>query len=356
MINFVVSDYTFVNQMTGLKKVKMNKRRVTIRSIAEMADVSRMTVLRVLQKRPDVSSETRQRVLEIVERLGYQPNPAIHEDSATRILELITPDIVTPYVNEIIRGVSIAAHQLRYGLVLISEVATAYDRSGFNNISTDGALLIFPNGHEKIIEQLKADGVPYVIIDPRTTTYEDDPTIKTTNRKGIMDAMRYLLALGHRRIAFIAGNLDLSASHERLQGYRDGLAEVGLPFEPDLVFQGNYTQPGGFQQAQAAFKLPQRPTAIIASNDLMAFGAMDAAKFHGLTIAQDISIVGFDDIFQASQTYPPLTTVRQPSEQMGQNGVDLLVTLIERSSALSIKRELPTELIIRKTTGHANQA
>jgi LacI family transcriptional regulator len=88
----------------------------------------------------------------------------------------------------------------------------------------------------------------------------------------------------------------------------------------------------------------------------MAFGVMEAAKFHGLTIGQDISIVGFDDIFQASQTYPPLTTVRQPLEQMGLNGVDLLVTLIERNSALSIKRELPTELIIRKTTGHVNQS
>src|SRR5262245_4583888 len=110
----------------------MPKTRVTIRSIAEMADVSRMTVLRVLQKRPDVSAETRQRVLEIVERLGYQPNPALHEEAATRILELITPDIATPFVNEILRGVSIAAHQLQYGLVLYSQVVTNYDRTEFN--------------------------------------------------------------------------------------------------------------------------------------------------------------------------------------------------------------------------------
>src|SRR5262245_56776380 len=165
--------------------------------------------------------------------------------------------------------------------------------------------------------------------------------------------MRYLLALGHRRIGFITGRMDIACSHDRLRGYRDGLAEVGLPYDADLVREADFSQPVGFQQAQALLQLPEPPTAIFASNDVMAFGAMDAARIAGLNIGQEISIVGFDDMFMASQTYPPLTTVRQPLADMGEVALDMLVTLLQGRTVLNLRRELPTELIIRESTGRA---
>jgi LacI family transcriptional regulator len=121
------------------------------------------------------------------------------------------------------------------------------------------------------------------------------------------------------------------------------------------VCEGDFTQPTGFRQAQTLLRLQEPPTAIIASNDVMAFGVMDAAKAAGLTIGQSISIIGFDDIFMASQTYPPLTTVRQPMAAMGETALEMLIALLEGRTTLALRRELPTELVIRESTGRARQ-
>jgi LacI family transcriptional regulator len=149
--------------------------------------------------------------------------------------------------------------------------------------------------------------------------------------------------------------MDIVCSRDRLEGYRDGLAEVGLPFDAELVREGDFLQLTGFAHTQSLLQLENPPTAIFASNDVMAFGAMDAAKAAGLTIGQDISIVGFDDIFMASQTYPSLTTVRQPMAEMGETAVDMLVALLQGRTVLTLRRELPTELIVRASTGQAPQ-
>jgi LacI family transcriptional regulator len=145
--------------------------------------------------------------------------------------------------------------------------------------------------------------------------------------------------------------MDIACSHDRLEGYRAGLAEVGLSFDPALVREGDYLQPSGFKHTHDLLQLEVPPTAIIASNDVMAFGAMDAMKAAGMRIGRDISLVGFDDIFMASQTYPPLTTVRQPMADMGEAAIDMLVGLIQGRTVLNLRRELPTELIIRESTG-----
>jgi LacI family transcriptional regulator len=168
--------------------------------------------------------------------------------------------------------------------------------------------------------------------------------------------MRHLLALRHRRIGFITGRMDIACSHDRLKGYRDGLAEVGLYFDPELVREGDYLQPSGFKQAKFLLQLEDPPTAILASKDMMAFGVMDAAKQADLRIGRDISINGFDDIDIAEQTYPPLTTVRQPLADMGEVALDTLVMLLEGRTIRPVQQELPTELIAQGTTGPAPQS
>ncbi len=335
----------------------MEKSHVTIADVAELAQVSKMSVSRVLNGQAGVSEKTRQRILEAVEQLGYVPNlnPRFR-GSGPKLIALLIPDITTTYMGEILRGVSGAAERLNYGLMLYTQGSTDYaERTSYylslmENSLVDGVLMVVPRNYEVIVDELKAHELAYVIVDHHSGAV-GEPSVTATNRKGMLDAMRHLLALGHRRIGFITGRMDIVCSHDRLQGYRDGLAEIGLPFDPDLVREGDFLQPTGFKQAQSLLEMDAPPTAIVASNDIMAFGVMDAAKAAGLTIGQDISIIGFDDTFAASQVYPPLTTVRQPLANMGETALEMLVTLLQGRTVLNPRRELPTELVVRQSTG-----
>jgi LacI family transcriptional regulator len=337
----------------------VEKLHVTIADVAELAQVSKMSVSRVLNGQTGVSEKTRQRILEAVEQLGYIPNSNPRSRSAdSRLIALLIPDITTTYMGEIVRGVSGAAERLNYGLMLYTQgsvdhaLRTNYYLSLLTNGLVDGVLMVVPLDYEVIVSDLKEHDLPYVIVDHHNGT-ANEPSVTATNRKGTLDAMRHLLALGHRRIGFITGRMDIACSQDRLQGYRDGLAEVRLPYEPELMREGDFTQPTGFHQAQALLELPEPPTAIIASNDVMAFGVMDAAKAAGLSVGKDLSVIGFDDIFMASQVYPTLTTVRQPMAEMGEVALDILIALLQGRTVLSLRRELPTELIIRESTGRA---
>lgn len=339
--------------------MKMEKLHVTLADVAELAQVSKMSVSRVINRQPGVSKQTRQRILEAIEQLGYVPNSSPRARILdSKLVALLIPDITTTYMGEILRGVSGAAERLNCGLMLYTQGSsdhtqrTGYYLSLLNNSLVDGVLMVVPLDYEVIVSDLKKHHLPYVIIDHHSGA-EDEPSVTATNRKGVRDAMHYLMALGHRRIGFITGRMDIACSHDRLQGYRDGLAEIGIPFDPELVREGDFSQPAGFQQAQILLSLNDPPTAIVASNDVMALGVMDAAKAAGLRIGQDLSILGFDDIYMASQTYPPLTTIRQPMADMGETALELLVALLEGRTALTLRRELPTELVIRESTGPA---
>lgn len=335
----------------------MEKRTITIADVAERAQVSKMSVSRVINGQTGVSEKTRQRILEAIDQLGYVPAPSPRSRSGgSKLIGLLIPDITTTYMGEVLRGVSGAAERLNYGLVLYTQGGgsntrrTNYYLRLLSSSLVDGVLMVVPHDYEVIVGDLKEHNLPYVIIDHRSNA-EDEPSVTATNRKGVLDAMRHLLALGHRRIGFITGRMDIACSHDRLQGYRDGLSEVGLLFDPDLVREGDFLQPSGFQQGQSLLQMPERPTAIIASNDMMAFGAMDAAKAAGLKIGHDVSIIGFDDVYMASHTYPPLTTVRQPLADMGETALDMLVSLLQGRTLLNPRRELIAELVVRGSTG-----
>lgn len=337
----------------------MANSNVTIADIAEIAHVSKMSVSRVINGQAGVSAQTRQRIQEVIEQTGYVPNSGPNvRPIGSKLVALLIPDITTTYMGEILRGVSGAAERLNYGLMMYTQGAmsniqrTSYYLSILESSQVDGVLLIVPHDYEMIVSDLKQHDLPYVIIDHHSDT-EEEPSVAATNRKGALDAMRHLLALGHRRIGFITGRIDIACSIDRLQGYKEGLAEVGLPYDESLVCEGDFSQQTGFQSAQALLGLDNPPTAIFASNDIMAFGVMDVAKEAGLTIGEDISIVGFDDIDMASHSYPSLTTVRQPMAAMGETALDMLVSLLQGRTVLQPRRELPTELIIRASTGRA---
>jgi LacI family transcriptional regulator len=342
--------------------------KVTIAQIAAAAKVSKMTVSRVLNGKPGVSEKMRQYILKTVGTLGYVAKNEVRTLRETsQIIGLVLPGTTAPYMGEVIRGITKTAAQLEYSLMLYTQADKRANNHGengargvqysslFGNRLTKGAVLVVPYDYEALVTTFKEHRMPYVIIDHHSNI-EDEPVITATNQKGIRDAMRHLLALGHRRIGFITECMNMGCSQDRLLGYQAALKEVGLPYDPTLVAEGNFEQPTGFAKTLELMQLNPRPTALIASNDVMAFGAMDAIKDIGLRVGHDISVVGFDDIPMASHVYPRLTTVRQPIAEMGEAAVDMLVSLLQGHPPLTLQRELSTELILRESTARRPQA
>jgi LacI family transcriptional regulator len=156
--------------------------------------------------------------------------------------------------------------------------------------------------------------------------------------------------LRHRRIGFITGTMDLGCSRDRLEGYRSALQDGGLPIDPQLIHEGDFWQPSGFTAAHSLLALPEPPTAIFASNDVMAFGVMEAVRDRGLRIPEDISIVGFDNIPQAEHVSPQLTTIEQPLADMGREAAHMLLAMIQDPECPYHRVELPTSLVVRAST------
>jgi LacI family transcriptional regulator len=187
---------------------------------------------------------------------------------------------------------------------------------------------------------------PVVVVDPNVETH-DCPAVIATNRDGALTAVEYLISLGHRRIGFISGRSELQSAVRRLQGYKDGLARAGIPLDPDLIQAGDYSRKTGFACAQRLLNLSDPPTAIFASNDQSATGAINAIYEAGLGVPDDTSVVGFDNIPEVAYTHPGLTTVDQSIDTMGYIATQMLISLIEGDSLESDLYKVGTRLIVR---------
>jgi LacI family transcriptional regulator len=212
---------------------------------------------------------------------------------------------------------------------------------------TEGLLLVAPLVPATYLNALRERHFPYVLIDQADVT-ENSSVVEATNWQGATDATRHLYQLGHTRIAFVTGSLAVRSAIDRLYGYKAALADCDIPFREELVIEGDYQQQTGYEVTKSLLQsVDPPPTAIFASNDLEAFGAMDAARECGFRVPDDISIIGFDDTPQASFVYPKLTTVRQPLEQMGQVAVRMLLDQIKDPGRPPQRVSLATQLIIR---------
>jgi LacI family transcriptional regulator len=340
------------------KNISSKKRRgITIVDVARASGVSYTTVSRVLSGYEFVSETARKRVMEAVEDLGYVANLQARslKGGRSQIVGLLVPNLDNSYVGTITQGIDQELARANYDLMLY----TSHRRPGKESLYvnaivnglTDGLLLVAPLIPATYLNELREHNYPYVLID-QTDGSENSNVVESTNWQGAYDATHYLIQLGHTRIAFIKGTSAVRSAIDRLQGYKAALADHNIPLREDLVVEGDYQQQTGYATTQKLLRSEgSRPTAIFASNDLSAFGAMDAAREDGLRIPDDISIVGFDDIPQASFVYPKLTTVRQPLEQMGQIAVKMLLQQIEDQSRPPQRITLETQLIIRDSCG-----
>lgn len=360
--------------------------KLTIKDIAQLAEVSTATVSRVLNQKQDVDPKTRERILRIMEEQGFVPNIAASglAGKRSRLLGALVPSLTWPLVPELIRGVGEVVGSTSYELILysITDVNHEKDRSDVIDriIGTRlvaGLLAVFPGPSAKHLAKLHSLDFPVVLIDDQSKLPENTPWIHVDNRLGAYEATRHLIRLGHRRIAHIQGPHRYQVSHDRYKGYCDALHEAGIELDADLVLEGDFEPPSGRACANALIDLPRdkRPTAIFAGSDYMAYGAISASEQRGLKVPEDIAVVGFDDNPASAHMEPALTTVRQPFYEMGRRASEMLMSLVDAPRPVSglnrngrvsevlspafsesIHIKMPTSLIVRASCGASQHA
>ena len=328
------------------------KRAVTIQDVAEAAGVSVSTVSRVLNAKVDVAIDTQERILTVIDELGYTTNLAAKSMRSLKknLLGLIIPDIGFPYSIEIMKGIDRAIAESDYDLLLFTTgglqtkdlvARTQYYVSLLNNSLTDGVLIVASD-----VTDIKSGGL-IVSVDPHLAL-PNYPSVQGTNYQGAKDVMRYLISLGHKRIGFIDGWAGAGTAERRIKGYRDGLKEAEIEIDEALIVPGDYSTERAKQSALVLLKLDPPPTAIFASNDQSALGVYHAAETLGLRVPDDVSVVGFDNIAEAK--YIGLTTVDQSLSEMGYIATQMLIQLVNGELLQdSHVHKVPTKLIIRSS-------
>ncbi|MDY6827315.1 MAG: LacI family DNA-binding transcriptional regulator [Bacillota bacterium] len=336
---------------------KKKKGGVTIKDIAMEAGISYATVSRALNNRPGVKKATRSRVLEVSKRLGYYPNAAARSlvTSQTRALALVIPDITNPFFPEVARGVEETVSKADYNVFLCNTNWDGHKELSFlalfESRRIDGLILASSNDDGAIAEKFAQTGVPLVVI----SSFERDigcHQVIVDNVWGGYLAGRHLLEHGYDRIAFIGGLAGARATTERFSGFEKALAGAGLKADPGLCLYGSFTWESGYRNALKLLALERRPNAIFAANDLLAMGIMQAADELGLSISDDLALIGFDDIGFASYPRICLTTIAQPKKKLGEAAAEIILADLgsERKEAAR-KIVLTPELVIRRSCG-----
>ena len=327
----------------------------TIYEVAREAGVSTATVSRVINDRRHVRESTRHRVEEAMERLGYVANRQARglAGGRSRMIGLLVHELGSSYFTQVIRGIDIAVASIGYDLMLYTSharvEAEARHAMELATGPVDGVIFVLAVDPSKYVETLRRQGMPFVMLD-HSHELSGTTFVAAANRSGTRQAIDHLIELGHRRIGFITGKPAVSSAGERLAGYRDALRAADIPYDRELVVTGDFLEERGYQATQQLLVLDPPPTAVFTSADTAAFGAIKAARDAGLRVPQDLSVVGFDDIPEASLVMPPLTTVRQPLMEMGATAVRLLQRLMDQPDATPRRTELDTELIVREST------
>ena len=327
-----------------------------MRQIAAAAKVSIGTVSHVINDTAAVRPKLRERVLEAIRSLGYQPSALAQglRRKRTNMLGMIIPDITNPFFPGVVRGAEDVAYRRSYRVILCnadndSSKEGSYVRE-LRSYHVAG-LLIIPSSGADVAAHLRtytSASVPVVCIDRVPDGWKGDAVL-VANEEGAYEGTRYLIEMGHRRLAVITGPLKLTNASERLHGFRRAVEEAKLKIEPEFVQEARFDAASGYQSALRILRMLPRPTAVFACNDLMAFGVLQAARELGLSCPEELSILGFDSLEFTKLTAPPLTSIYQPGYQLGATAARLLLERIDGVESASKKLLLPTELIRRES-------
>jgi LacI family transcriptional regulator len=326
----------------------------TIKDVAREAGVSVATVSRVLNDSSLVSEATRELVRGVADRLNYWPNSAARSliTNRTNAIGALLPDLFGEFYSEVLRGMDLSARKNGLHLLVSSshadteEVVTAL-RMMRGRI--DGLIVMAPDVDARAAVQNTAVDFPLVLIDPGSGI-EGRDTLSIANVQGACAVVEHLIALGHQRIAIVAGPSRNIDAQQRLDGYRLAMRSRGGEWNAELEFTGDFTEPSGYEAASRMLTMEPRPTAVFAANDYMAIGVLGALNDAGVRVPEDVAVAGFDDIAMARYLNPPLTTVHVDAFRLGERAVERLLA-IGHDGAVASHEELPTTLVIRGTCG-----
>lgn len=328
-----------------------------IREIARRAKVSTATVSRTINRVPSVDPQLAKRVWRVVEELGYYPNTQARAlvSGKSRIFGLIVSEITNPFFPEIVQSFEDIAVAHNYEILLTS---TIHDPKRMElavrrmiERRVDGVAILTFGMEDSLIEDLKFRKVPLVFVDvgpnaPRICN------IRVNYLHGIREGVQHLASLGHRRVAFVTGPLHLRSAIARKAAFESAMGEMNLAVTEELVVEGDHKVEGGMRALARLAELPQRPTAILCSNDMTAIGVMRGAYERGIEIPRDVSLIGFDDIRLAEFTTPPLTTIQMSQKLLAEYAFEALRSEVEGKDRIAQGREyeLLTKLVLRSST------
>jgi LacI family transcriptional regulator, galactose operon repressor len=326
--------------------------RPTIRDVAERAGVSIATVSRVLNDRADVSRETRERVREVAREVGYSADPAARAlaSQRTRLVAVVVGDnaghrdLSLVFFGKVLAAISRRLSHSDYEALLLQS-----DDLGLQH-RFDAAILIGVDDDNPLVADLAAREIPLVGVDVRCNVGRA-AFVGSDHADGVRLALAHLYALGHRRIAHVAGAANTVAGRDRIAAFQREASRLALVLPDDYVREADFSSASGYRETCALLALPEPPTAIVAASDLMALAALQAIRDVGLQPADDVAIVGFDDLEAAALAHPPLTTIRQDRQELGTVAAELAIELIADPEATPPATILPVELVVRASTG-----
>jgi DNA-binding LacI/PurR family transcriptional regulator len=329
----------------------------TLAVVAREAGVSVPTASKVVNGREDVAPETRRRVTEALDRLGYVRRPRFDAAKSPGMVDLVVHSLDSSWSGAVLHGVEGAAYDA--GLDVVVSAALARSRAGrpergwLDKLTVRGSAGVLFNLAELTETQyawLEQHRTPFVMIDPVLEPPPGVVSVGAANWQGGVTATEHLLSLGHERIAVITGRRRTMCSGARLAGYRSALASAGLPHRPEYLRHAGFDEAVARHRMAELLDLPEPPTAVFVCSDRMALGVYEAVAERGLRVPDDISVVGFDDLPEARWAAPALTTVRQPLAEMAATALRLLVRMMDGERPESTRTELSTRLVVRRST------
>ena len=331
---------------------------VTIKDLAKAVGVAHSTVSRALNGDPRISQKTRERVLKAARELNYQPNVSARGLVRRKVLSigLLVPDVTEPFYGRIVEGVDRVTYEAGFNLVLyLTHADRRREIAALEQIRqgrVDGLIVMIRKAKGDAVIELKKQGVPLVLLLQEIRGSGID-SVRVDNLEGALTAVRHLIGGGHRRIALITGPSLAPDARERERGYKLALEQAGIAYDPRLVVRGDFSFASGAKAAEKLLSLSasERPTAIFAANDHMAMGAIKQLSGKGISVPQEMAVVGFDDLAPAAYFRPALTTVRQPIEESGRQAAELLIGRIRGTVRESREIILKTELVVRESCG-----
>jgi len=327
--------------------------RVSMAAIARLAGVSVPTVSKVLNGREGVAPQTRAHIQEVLDERQYLRRGSGHK-RPTGLIDFVIRDLDANWAMPLVQGAENEAAKAGVSLVVTSthgrRIGNRHWLQHLASRRTDAVVLTVTEFQEGVAEELTRLNTPVVLIDPLGGTSPSIPAVAATNAQGGVAATEHLLRLGHRRIGIISGPSKVACSRERMAGYREALGRAGIAPDKRLEHWGDFLVEGGRHAAQSLLALPNPPTAIFACSDQMAAGVYKEALRRGISIPDQLSVVGFDDVMIAQWLQPELTTVRQPLEDMAREAIRVALRLVNGLDVPQPRQRLATRLVVREST------